>query len=66
MCGAELANPPIGRLILFPLRRSLCLLYLQAIIYNEIDKKYARNIDYESKKNHHHTLLCAHAQMSER
>ena len=45
-------------------RHSLCLLYLQAIIYNEIDKNIL-SIDYESTKDHHCALLCAHAQMSE-
>ena len=34
----------------YPLRHSLCLLYLQAMVYKEIDKNMLLNVEYESKK----------------
>ena len=47
-------------------RRFLCLLYSQVIVYKEIgDKKHAPQDDYDFK-DHHRTLLCAHAHTSER
>ena len=50
-CLSSAASSLISCLTLFPLRRSLCLLYSQAIVYKEIgDKSMLLNIDYDFKK----------------
>ena len=65
-CPSSAASPLSGRLTLSLLQRSLCLLYSCVTVYEKSSTKSASQDRLELQKDHHHTLLYAHAQTSER